>query len=305
MVANGRLTDLGTVAGYKLRADLVPQTAAMIAAAARDGVTLQITQAYRTYAQQVDLFLDRYTPRTTGTGPYGDVRFWDGGDGGPLVRYVRTSGAAAAVPGTSNHGLGQAIDFATDSPGAISWLMNNAAPYGWARPAWTYKAPTIEPWHWEASRVVEVSNPLPGGGGSVPTVPNTPPIGDIDVTMTPEQDSRLKNVESILGNLQNAIGDPNNGIAVNANGARANAANAANIASDVRNAIADPTAGLRVKLDAVKSDTAVIKGGVASLLEQPAAGAPAAGDATVVLTDAQLDAIADRVAARLYNGPEA
>lgn len=50
---------------------------------------------------------------------------------------------------------------------------------------------------------------------------------------------------------------------------------------------------------AIKTDTAVIKGGVATLLER---GATAGG--AIALTDADVDTIADRVAARLYNGPE-
>jgi LAS superfamily LD-carboxypeptidase LdcB len=61
----------------------------------------------------------------------------------------------AAVPGTSNHGWGKAIDFGSnagmtfESP-AYKWLKEFAWVYGWNHPAWagpTGSAP--EPWHWE------------------------------------------------------------------------------------------------------------------------------------------------------------
>lgn len=195
MAGNGDLpaSALGYVSGHRVRVDLVAQTTAMVAVAAREGVVLRITQAYRSLAEQVSIFLARYSPRTTGTGPYGDVRWWNG------ARYVRTSGAAAAVPGTSNHGLGRAIDFATDSPGAIAWLTRNGSRFGWSRPAWTYQAGTVEPWHWEATYVL-VSNPI-GGTGTVPTVPDMPPLTPIEeddiMAMTPEERAQL--VSEIAG----------------------------------------------------------------------------------------------------------
>ena len=43
-------------------------------------------------------------PQATGDGPYDDVRWWNG------RRYVRYGTAAAAIPGTSNHGWGLAVD---------------------------------------------------------------------------------------------------------------------------------------------------------------------------------------------------
>jgi hypothetical protein len=63
--------------------------------------------------------------------------------------------AMAALPGTSNHGWGKAVDFATaggmtfDAP-AYNWLAANAWRFGWSHPRWaepTGSAP--EPWHWE------------------------------------------------------------------------------------------------------------------------------------------------------------
>lgn len=164
-MGNGTLapSDLGYVSGHRVRADLVSQTQAMVDAAARDGVRLVITQGYRTLAEQESIFRARYTTTYLAGRPY---RVWNG------VRwYQRPGTAVAAVPGTSNHGWGQAIDFSTSAPGAITWLAGNGARFGWKRPDWTYKAGTVEPWHHEAT-LVRVSNPVGGGGGSLPTAPD-------------------------------------------------------------------------------------------------------------------------------------
>lgn len=197
MTANGQLPDsaLAYVAGHRVRADLVPQTVAMFAAAARDGVALRITQGYRPYAEQVSIFTARYVRQATGGGVYGDVRSWNG------VRYVRRAGtAAAAVPGTSNHGLGQAIDFDTSVPGGLSWLGAHGPKFGWSRPAWTYQASTVEPWHWEAA-LVPVSN-YTTVGGTVPVVPNLPPLNPLEEDdMDADQNQRLINVEGAVARL--------------------------------------------------------------------------------------------------------
>lgn len=88
----------------------------MAADAAQQGITLRIGNSYRTLQKQNEM-VDRY-------GLYGQ-------------------GGLAAVPGTSNHGWGLAVDI-DRSPGAVEWLQENASNYGWN---------TIprEPWHWEFS----------------------------------------------------------------------------------------------------------------------------------------------------------
>jgi len=94
-----------------------------------------INDAYRSYADQVVMFKSRYTVRWVTGGPYGDVRWWGG------VRYVRTSGLGmAAIPGTSTHGDGLAIDFAYQQR---TWLRAHGTAYGWVN---TIRS---EPWHWE------------------------------------------------------------------------------------------------------------------------------------------------------------
>jgi hypothetical protein len=62
----------------------------------------------------------------------------------------------AAVPGTSIHGWGRAVDFEDDvgeltfnSP-AYHWLKANAWRWGFVHPAWAEPGGSApEPWHWE------------------------------------------------------------------------------------------------------------------------------------------------------------
>jgi hypothetical protein len=73
--------------------------------------------------------------------------------------YYCSKGACgfAAVPGTSRHGWGRAVDFEdqngelTFQSPAYHWLVANAASYGFYQPEWAKPgggAP--EAWHWEA-----------------------------------------------------------------------------------------------------------------------------------------------------------
>src|SRR5690606_18702466 len=65
--------------------------------------------------------------------------------------YARRPGFAA-VPGTSNHGKGQALDLCggVQISGSVqfNWMEANGRKYGWYHPAWAYSNP-FEPWHWE------------------------------------------------------------------------------------------------------------------------------------------------------------
>ena len=69
--------------------------------------------------------------------------------------YVKASrGKWAATPGTSEHGLGMALDLCggVQSFGSAAhlWLRQNAPLYGWFHPAWAEPSGTLpEPWHWE------------------------------------------------------------------------------------------------------------------------------------------------------------
>jgi D-alanyl-D-alanine carboxypeptidase len=63
-------------------------------------------------------------------------------------------GAWAATPGTSEHGMGRAVDLCGGiqdfgSPAHL-WMKQNAPLYGWFHPDWAEPTGALpEPWHWE------------------------------------------------------------------------------------------------------------------------------------------------------------
>lgn len=83
--------------------------------AAQAGIALPIVDAYRSYEDQVRLE-------------------------GELGLY--SEGGLAAVPGTSQHGWGRALDLELDDTG-VDWLRDNAWKYGFVETV------PREPWHWE------------------------------------------------------------------------------------------------------------------------------------------------------------
>lgn len=103
---------------------------------------------YRTLRQQQSLFFSRWSAEPIA----GRERvFYNGGDW-----YLRRGVARAAIPGTSNHGLGIAVDVALGAEPAdakpitpaLSWLLDHAGDFGWS---WEVQS---EPWHlryWEGS----------------------------------------------------------------------------------------------------------------------------------------------------------
>ncbi|GAB3694688.1 hypothetical protein GCM10027589_58740 [Actinocorallia lasiicapitis] len=67
-------------------------------------------------------------------------------------RLYYTRPGYAAIPGRSNHGLGQAVDMCggVESSGSLqfNWMRANSTAFGWFHPSWAYSSP-FEPWHWE------------------------------------------------------------------------------------------------------------------------------------------------------------
>lgn len=114
--------------------------AALRAAAAHDGVRVAVgADAYRPYETQERIFRARY--RQANAWRPG-ARRWDG------AWWVKLPGvAAAAIPGTSNHGWGLAVDVddsETENTPACRWLRMYAAGFGWSAEIQS------EPWHWRA-----------------------------------------------------------------------------------------------------------------------------------------------------------
>lgn len=164
-ILNGRLPGsmLAYIPGTRklIRAELVPQTAALRAAfEAEFGKALTVTDAYRDYDEQV------------------------------AVKAAK--GFLAATPGTSNHGWALALDLGSmvNQFGSRehNWMRANAPRYGWRHPLWAringYKP---EAWHWEASeQAVPVTN-YTSVGGTLPDIPelDTPdPIEENDVDLS-------------------------------------------------------------------------------------------------------------------------
>ena len=116
---NGRVpaSALSTVAGtsHRLWAPAARSFEALMAAATADGVTIGITDSYRTYETQVDLV------RRKG---------------------LYSQGGLAAEPGTSKHGWGVAVDLRLD-PTAQAWMRRNGGRFGFVENV------AREPWHWQ------------------------------------------------------------------------------------------------------------------------------------------------------------
>ena len=117
------LCDLSFAAGQSLRCDAAVQLEALAAEFEKEfGHPLRITDSYRSYEDQV---------RLKAIKPY-----------------------LAAVPGTSQHGWGLAIDVGGSVPSGTSaeyvWMRTHAPDYGWDNPSWARPTGSKpEPWHFE------------------------------------------------------------------------------------------------------------------------------------------------------------
>lgn len=116
---NGRIpaSALSPVAGtsHSLWEPAARSLEALRSAAAAEGVTIGMTDSYRTYESQVDL-VNR--------------------------KGLYSQGGLAAKPGTSMHGWGVAVDLKLDSA-AQAWMRQNGGRFGYVE-----NVPR-EPWHWQ------------------------------------------------------------------------------------------------------------------------------------------------------------
>jgi D-alanyl-D-alanine carboxypeptidase len=115
---NGKIpaTALGQVGdtGHKLWAPAAESLTTMIADAKKDGVTIGITDSYRSYDEQVDL---------------------------AKRKGLYSQGGLAAKPGTSEHGWGMAADLDLNAK-AQAWVRKHGDEYGFVE-----NVPR-ESWHW-------------------------------------------------------------------------------------------------------------------------------------------------------------
>jgi hypothetical protein len=117
------LCPLSTGRGHRLRTDAAAAFERLAAAyASSTGQPLCVTDSYRSFAAQVDVFARK-----------------------PSL---------AAVPGTSQHGWGLALDLCggiqTFGTPAHEWMRAHASTFGWYHPRWAQQdGSKPEAWHWE------------------------------------------------------------------------------------------------------------------------------------------------------------
>ena len=90
--------------------------------AANRGAPLCVTDSYRSYSEQASLY--------------------------------RRKPGLAAVPGSSEHGWGKAVDLCggvqNSGSDAYRWMKANAGRFGWFHPDWAEPGGSKpEAWHWE------------------------------------------------------------------------------------------------------------------------------------------------------------
>lgn len=144
-----RPIQLGTLAGGKqLDKRVIDITNQMINDAAKDGVSLIVCSGYRSYSYQTGLYNK-------------EVNEWIA-QGYSEVQAKENASKEVAIPGTSEHQLGLAIDFITkgytnldqgfENTEAFKWLNENAYKYGWILRYMDgkqiYTGINYEPWHW-------------------------------------------------------------------------------------------------------------------------------------------------------------
>lgn len=116
------------------------------AASAAFGKTVLLSGAWRSYQKQEELFRTRYRKgRHTGPGWTTDVRYWPA-SGSYWTRLAGTY--AAAVPGTSNHGGGLAVDVKTARAKGDPAYPSAVIFTGWDDPDRVEFLKVAEEWGW-------------------------------------------------------------------------------------------------------------------------------------------------------------
>lgn len=107
--------------------------------AKKDGLELDNWGTYRTYEKQVSMFLDRFSTSPTGRDPVITAQ-WQG-----RTWWLKKGKSPCAVPGTSPHGWGMAIDV-NYTEGRLDWLKTKCPLYGFG---WETQdnSKYWEPWH--------------------------------------------------------------------------------------------------------------------------------------------------------------
>ncbi|MEX2290516.1 MAG: M15 family metallopeptidase [Mycobacteriales bacterium] len=112
-VPEAELVPLGQT-GHRLAAPAAAAFAELEAAARASGVSIRVSDSYRSYDEQVDM------ARRKG---------------------LYSEGGLAAKPGSSQHGWGLAVDLSLDAR-AQAWMREHGGRYGFVEDV------PREPWHW-------------------------------------------------------------------------------------------------------------------------------------------------------------
>lgn len=149
--------ELANVDGHQVHAKAAPALRSMMQAAQNDGITLTIISAHRSNARQTTNFNNAVSQRMARGMSYEAARI-------DTARYI-------AVPGTSEHEAGLAVDFnwidvRFDQTREFRWLVDNAAYFGfilrYAQDTEHITGISYEPWHFRyvginhAKKIVEL-----------------------------------------------------------------------------------------------------------------------------------------------------
>lgn len=148
LMPDGYEVHTAKVGGYLVDERIASDLKRMIDAAAEEGVTLRIGSAYRSVEYQKDLF-DRNVEQLVNRG-YSETRARE------------LTAESIADPGTSEHSLGLAVDFAVgdgtdfeetfEGTEEFAWLSAHAAEYGficrYPKEKEDITQYTYEPWHY-------------------------------------------------------------------------------------------------------------------------------------------------------------
>ncbi len=134
--------------GQQVRHEVLAPLNSMLIAARKDGVSLSICSAYRSYKRQTELFNNKIRILTSAGMTYFDA--------------YRIGSCSVTLPGTSEHQLGMALDIVTSGYTSLDegfgkttagkWLKKNAPKYGFILRYPEGKEHitgiTYEPWHY-------------------------------------------------------------------------------------------------------------------------------------------------------------
>lgn len=155
-VENGKLTPkmLGkTVIGGTMWKGAVPAFNRMCEDAKAAGIEFANIGDYRPFERQLEMFKDRYSAKKTPRVPE-VTRTYEG-----KTWYLKKGKSPSGTPGTSNHGLGLAMDLGVRRDGQITtissvpkaekWICENGPKYGFYLQGSDPKSPEFELWHWQ------------------------------------------------------------------------------------------------------------------------------------------------------------